>query len=349
MVIFTGHVCKFRGSPRQFWPVFPQKSLWGALAGVGFTPIFKAFPSRDPQNRPPRDPPEGPPRTPLFGPPGPPGPPFWTPPPPRGGFWPFLGVSLKNVKNVVFWHFWGFLIFGHFLMFLGVQILTVFRHHFWGDFWGHFLGQFLVIFLIKKRVIFWPQNYDVFQSHFSMFIIIKLFIVFHQTSSLFSSKSVHWFLQNHSLFFIKMCSLFLMFSLIMVKKCSWFSLENDESVQESFIVFLHIHQRKCSIMKRKHHIFWCKLLRFYLFVLSVLFFCRKFCKVIWCSSVNSSEFFYDHFSLQRSEFHIIPLLHRCKRERSAKHLERCNVAWFQKDSYELTELHHITLRNFLQS
>ena len=78
-------------------------------------------------------------------------------------------------------------------------------------------------------------------------------------------------------------------------------------------------------------------------------FCRKFCKVIWCSSVNSSEFFWNHAALQRSEFNIIPLLHRYKTERSAKHFERCNVAWFQKDSYELTELHHITLRNFLQS
>ena len=42
------------------------------------------------------------------------------------------------------------------------------------------------------------------------------------------------------------------------------------------------------------------------------FFCRKFRKVICCSSVNSSEFFYDHFSLQRSEFNIIPLLNVIK-------------------------------------
>ena len=96
----------------------------------------------------------------------------------------------------------------------------------------------------------------------------NIFIVFHKTSSLFSSKSV----------------------------------------QESFIVLLHIHQRKCSIVKRKHHIFWVKLLRFYYFVSTQVNNCRKFCKVIWCSSVNSSEFFYVHSSLQRSEFSITPML-----------------------------------------
>ena len=94
-----------------------------------------------------------------------------------------------------------------------------------------------------------------------------------------------------------------------------------KSVQETFIVFLHIHQRKCSIMKRKHHIFWVELLRFYFTFSTVCIFCRKFCKVIWCSSVNSSEFFYDHFSLQRSEFNIIPLLN------VSKDREECEASW----------------------
>ena len=168
----------------------------------------------------------------------------------------------------------------------------------------------------------------------------NIFIVFFKKCSLISSKSFIVFHQN----------VFMIFGVFINHGEKVFMVFSRKWWKCSRIIhcFLHIHQRKCSIMKRKHHIFWVKLLRFYLFLISLWNDCRKFCKVICCSSVNSREFFYVHSTLQRSEFNIIPLLHRYKRERSAKHSERCNVAWFQKDSYELTELHHITLRNFLQ-
>ena len=121
-----------------------------------------------------------------------------------------------------------------------------------------------------------------------------MFIDFIKKCSLFSSKCVHCF----------WCFLWSRW-----KSVHGFSLWNDENVQESFIVFLQHSSKKIINYEKNTPHFLMQAPPILLLCNSTCWNnCRKFRKVICCSSVNSREFFYVLSSLQRSKCNITPLL-----------------------------------------